>query len=71
MRSIFSRNIPGARAGDQLLAMANLIDPDQPIRVKLTLQACKVDGCQPVQAWPLRSLTEIVEQNPLFQIIKQ
>ena len=68
MTDLYSRYIPGANGGDQLLAFANLIDPAAPIDLRLELLQCGKSACEPVKDWTFTSLTEIIEANPLFSI---
>lgn len=68
MDNIYSRNLPGSRSGDQLLAFANLIDEDKPVRLRLTLFDCNGSGCRRILSWPINGLSALVRENPLFTI---
>lgn len=68
MTEIYSRNLPGATSGDQLLAYARLIEEEQPVDLKLTFLSCRDRTCEAVKSWHMKSLEEIVSRNPLFSI---
>lgn len=68
MTGIYSRNLPGATSGDQLLAYARLIRKGEPVELKLTFLSCKDGACEALKSWRMTTLEEIMTRNPLFSI---
>jgi hypothetical protein len=68
MKHIYSRYLPGARSGDQLLAYATLIEENMPIEIDLKHLTCSLNTCKEVRSWHFETLNSFLENNPLFSI---
>lgn len=69
-RQFYERKLPGNASTDQHLVYANLIDTRKPVKVKLSLQNCEERGCAQLESWHLKSLSDLLNRNPLFSIRK-
>ncbi len=68
LRTRYSKRVPGAASGHQLLAYANLIEPSQPFQLTLTHKTCSGGKCSTAETWSFDSLAEFLVDNPLFRI---
>ncbi len=68
LRARYSKLVPGAASGHQLLAYANLFQPSQPFRLTLTHKRCSVGKCATAETWSYDNLDDFLADNPLFRI---
>ena len=70
MKQAYSNRLPGSSSGDQLLAYAQLFDPQANFQLNLTLKSCALGNCAEVQRWRFSSFGEFLTGNPLFKLTK-
>lgn len=68
LRTRYSKLVPGAASGHQLLAYADLFDPAQPFQLTLTHKKCSAGKCKTAGTWSFDSLDDFLADNPLFRI---
>lgn len=68
MKHLYSRFLPGARSGDQLLAYALLFEPEKEVDIDLRLLSCSLNACSKARQWSFSSVGEFLNKNPLFAI---
>ncbi|NNJ75100.1 MAG: hypothetical protein HKP56_08060 [Anderseniella sp.] len=68
LRTRYTKLVPGAASGHQLLAYADLFDPAQPFQLTLTHKRCSAGKCSTAETWSFDSLADFLADNPLFRI---
>ena len=68
LRTRYTKLVPGAASGHQLLAYADLFDPAQPFQLTLTHKRCSAGECSTAETWSFDNLADFLADNPLFRI---